>query len=75
MNFEAALQSMALLRSDAGVLPIQPGGKVVVLGPLADAHKQVRKTQNWSRSWANFSPLQLYSHRNAWANSHLFEPT
>jgi hypothetical protein len=26
------------------------------------------------RSWVKFSPLQLYSHRNAWANSH-FGPT
>ena len=26
---------------------------------------------SWPRSWANFSPLSLYSHRNAWANLHL----
>jgi hypothetical protein len=32
---------------------------------------KVRKTRSWPRSWANFSPLQLYSHRNAWANLHL----
>ena len=32
---------------------------------------QVRKTPSWPRSWANFSLLQLYSHRNAWANLHL----
>ena len=25
----------------------------------------------WPRSWANFSLLSLYSHRNAWANLHL----
>jgi hypothetical protein len=31
---------------------------------------QVRKTPSWPRSWANFSLLQLYSHRNAWANLH-----
>ena len=32
---------------------------------------QVRKTPSWPRSWANFSLLPLYSHRNAWANLHL----
>ena len=32
---------------------------------------QVRKTPSWPRSWANFSFLQLCSHRNAWANLHL----
>jgi adenylate kinase family enzyme len=32
---------------------------------------QVRKTPRWPRSWPNFSPLQLYSHRNAWASLHL----
>jgi hypothetical protein len=30
-----------------------------------------RKMQRWPRSWANFSLLQLYSHRNVWANLHL----
>jgi hypothetical protein len=32
----------------------------------------VRKTPSWSRSWANFSRLQLHSHRNAWANLHFW---
>ena len=32
---------------------------------------KVRTMQSWPRSWANFSLLQLYSHRNAWANSHI----
>ena len=32
---------------------------------------QVRKTSSWPRSWANFSLLYLYSHRNPWANLHL----
>ena len=32
---------------------------------------EVRKTPSWPRSWANFSLLQLYSYRNAWANLHL----
>ena len=31
---------------------------------------QVNKTPSWPRSWANSSLLQLYSHRNAWANLH-----
>jgi hypothetical protein len=32
---------------------------------------KVRKTPRRPRSWANFSLLMLYSHRNAWANLHL----
>jgi hypothetical protein len=28
----------------------------------------VSKTPSWPRSWANFRLLQLYLHRNAWAN-------
>ena len=31
---------------------------------------EVRKTPSWPRSWANFSLLCLYSHRNAWAGLH-----
>ena len=34
---------------------------------------EVRKTPSWPRSWANFSLFQLYSHRNAWANLHIWE--
>jgi hypothetical protein len=33
---------------------------------------KVRQTASWPRSWANFSPLWLYSRRKAWANLHLF---
>ena len=29
---------------------------------------QVREAPSWPRGWANFSLLQLYSRRNAWAN-------
>ena len=38
---------------------------------LAGVLAEVSKTPSWPRSWANFSLLQLYSHRNAWANLHL----
>ena len=38
---------------------------------LQSAVTQVRKAPSWPRSWANFSLLQLYYHRNAWANFHL----
>jgi hypothetical protein len=31
----------------------------------------VRKPPSWPRSWANCSPLWLYSHGNTWANLHL----
>jgi hypothetical protein len=40
-------------------------------GARAHTVWQVRKTPSWPRSWANFSLLQLYSCRNAWANLHL----
>jgi hypothetical protein len=46
-----------------------PGLLVAVPAFAADA--KVRKTPSWPRSWANFSLLSLYSHRNAWANLHL----
>jgi hypothetical protein len=42
-----------------------------VLRPLAWTSAVVRKTPGWPRSWASFSLLQLYSHRDAWANLHL----
>ena len=32
---------------------------------------QVRQMPSWPRRWANSSPLSLYFHKNAWANSHL----
>jgi hypothetical protein len=35
------------------------------------ADPSAKKTPSWPRSWANFSLLELYSHRNAWANLHL----
>ena len=41
-----------------------------IAAAAAEAEK-VRKTPSWPRSWTNCSPLQLCSHRNAWANLHL----
>ena len=38
---------------------------------VMNAARGVRKIPSWPRSWANFSLLQLYFHRNAWANFHL----
>jgi hypothetical protein len=35
--------------------------------------RQVRTMPSWPRSWANFSILSLYSHRNAWTNLHLLQ--
>ena len=40
------------------------------LPAVQHAFAKVRKTPSWPRSWANFSPLSLYSNRNAWANVH-----
>jgi hypothetical protein len=44
---------------------------------LLNAGSQVRTAPSWPRSWANFSLLYPYSHRNAWATLHLapFGPT
>jgi hypothetical protein len=42
-----------------------------VIHPFGATHCEVRKTPSWPRSWANFSLLQLYLHRNAWANLHI----
>ena len=36
-----------------------------------ESSRQVRTMPSWPRSLANFSRLQLYSHRNTWANLHL----
>ena len=44
-------------------------GFVYCLGQ--DQCTQVRTMHSWPRSRANFSLLQLYSHRNAWANLHI----
>jgi hypothetical protein len=41
-----------------------PGGTML--------RQQVIKPPSWPRSWANFSLLQLYFHRNVWANLHLW---
>jgi hypothetical protein len=44
---------------------------IVELSGFAEPPAQVRKTLSWPRSWANFSLLLLFSHRNAWASLHL----
>jgi hypothetical protein len=38
---------------------------------LLGGRTKVGKTPRWPRSWANFSLLQMSSHKNAWANLHL----
>ena len=43
-----------------------PGLAITLTGTVG----QVRKTPSWPRSWANFSLLSLYSHRNPWTNFH-----
>ena len=35
--------------------------------------RKVRETPRWPRSWADFSPLWLSSHINAWANLRLLD--
>ena len=41
-------------------------GKVLRVTALLVAAQQVRKPPSWARSWAKFSLLELYHHRNAW---------
>ena len=52
-----------------GIVPLmhQRGVKAFSEG----CNAQVRKMPCRPRTWANFSLLQLFSHRNAWANLHL----
>jgi hypothetical protein len=50
-----------------GAAPLLPARS----GAEAAAPAQVRKTPSWPRNWANFSLLQLYSHRHGWPNLHL----
>jgi hypothetical protein len=52
------------LKLDRGHLEFDPAFS------LQSPAAQVRKTPSWSRSWANFSLLQRYSHGNAWASLH-----
>ena len=70
--FLASVASFALDRASGMVAytwsTLPPTGDP--LGPRWRAGK-VRKTPSWPRSWANFSLLSLYSHRNAWTNLHL----
>jgi hypothetical protein len=52
-----------------GMSDVSDGGQTA--GDRFTWSDKVRKTPSWPRSWANFSLLSLYSHRNAWANLHL----
>ena len=52
----------------AGTACNRPGEPVYA---LLGGRTKVSKAPRWPRSWANFSLLQLSSHRNAWANLHL----
>jgi hypothetical protein len=54
---------------ERGVASGTMAGPMVFWGEAAGA--QVRKTPSCPRNWANFSLLSLYSHGDAWANSHL----
>jgi alpha-mannosidase len=42
-----------------------------VLCSAASTLPSEKDANGWPRSWANFSLLWLYSHRNAWANYHI----
>jgi hypothetical protein len=59
-----------------GVLSrLKPSERLTVAEEL-EREAQVRKSPSWPRSWANFSLLSLYPHRNAWSNLHLLgQPT
>ena len=66
---EGALQEVL----QAHAQPTPPVFKVEVLSQssIRSEKPPVRKTPSWPRSWANFSLLQMYPHRNAWANLHI----
>jgi hypothetical protein len=51
-NFLSGVVESAMIKSGMSLLRI----------------RKVRQTPSWPRSWANFSLLWLYSHRNPWAN-------
>ena len=41
INMEAALQSIVLLKNEKNVLPLKKGSKIAVVGPMADARKNL----------------------------------
>jgi hypothetical protein len=53
------------------LLEYVPGGDLFSVIDDRNIAGQVRKPPSWPRSWANFSLLQLYSRRKAWANLHV----
>jgi hypothetical protein len=65
----AALSAPALARAEADTYWCL----TKLLDSIQDSYTfaQVRRTPSWPRSWASFSLLSLYSHRNARANSHI----
>jgi Ca2+-binding EF-hand superfamily protein len=85
-TIELAIRSLVEVESAGWIIQALQATRVLRLATVMGRHSaamrkmyytvvvslpQVRKTPSWPRSWANFSLLQLYSHRNAWANLHL----
>jgi hypothetical protein len=61
---------LSVLRSD-NLVTITPGTTFATTYARRLSLEEVREKPSWLRSWVNSSRLQLYSHRNPWANLHL----
>jgi beta-glucosidase len=69
VNFERVFVRAG--HAETVTLTIDPRHYAVLQEQALGPPTKVRKTPSWPRSWANFSNIQLRSHRNAWANLHL----
>ncbi len=55
LSYEAALESITLLKNVDNILPLKPGAKILVSGPGADALTALNGP--WSRTWAGDDPI------------------
>ncbi len=54
LSYQAALESITLLKNENQMLPLQPGAKILVSGPGANALTALNGP--WSRTWAGDDP-------------------
>ena len=86
-TFEALAREVPRLCADIAPVEIMPaagdvffydimlahaGSNNLARAPRLAINHKVRNTPCRPRRWANFRPLWLYSHRNAWANLRFF---
>lgn len=53
-SYEAALESITLLKNKDDILPLEPGANILISGPAADALTALNGP--WSRTWAGDDP-------------------